>query len=292
MLQIRNLIIILLFSAFNFIACEDNLIELKSAAHLTELAGHKKPMLIDVATSWCGPCKMMAPIIHELAQEHKNVLFVKLDGDNRSLTNHVAQTYGTQITGFPSFLLISADNKLVEKFSGSNSKSFMERKIACISIERAPHTMPRPMYKDEEYTMPIGRTMPERRPTNGMPIEVKKKAVPLAKIETLDQYCKQVAGVDKPVLIQFTTPGCVMCRHLSGLLEELQAEFPSIKFVSIDITNRSLKNVVSHEGVLAIPQYKWLYDREDMTKDPKKIDIHELRKKINKSFKLNKFDLD
>ena len=41
----------------------------------------EKPVIVDFFATWCGPCKMLAPVISELAEEHPEILFVKVDVD-------------------------------------------------------------------------------------------------------------------------------------------------------------------------------------------------------------------
>ena len=48
---------------------------------LAEVEEHKGLILIDLYADWCGPCKMLAPIIAELEGEYENVKFCKVNVD-------------------------------------------------------------------------------------------------------------------------------------------------------------------------------------------------------------------
>ena len=66
----------------------------------------KGKVLVDCYASWCGPCKMLSPIIDEVASEINDVRFYKLDVD---LAEDVASKY--QIMSIPTLLLFE-DGKL------------------------------------------------------------------------------------------------------------------------------------------------------------------------------------
>ncbi len=48
----------------------------------TEVANSKQPVLIDFYADWCGPCKMLAPIIEEIANEREDIKVCKVNVDN------------------------------------------------------------------------------------------------------------------------------------------------------------------------------------------------------------------
>ncbi len=80
-------------------------------------------VLVDFYATWCGPCKMLSPIIDEVSNEISDVKFVKVDVDN---SNDLANKYG--ITSIPTLLLFK-DKKLKGKTVGFLTKDDLIRFI-------------------------------------------------------------------------------------------------------------------------------------------------------------------
>lgn len=52
------------------------------------ILGSDKPVLLDFYADWCGPCRMLAPILDEIAQEHPEYVIAKVNvDDNPALAN-------------------------------------------------------------------------------------------------------------------------------------------------------------------------------------------------------------
>jgi len=73
-------------------------------------------VLVDCFATWCGPCKMLSPVLDEISNEVDTYKFYKLDIDD---SEEVAEEYG--IMSIPT-LLIFIDGKLTEKIVGLKSK--------------------------------------------------------------------------------------------------------------------------------------------------------------------------
>ncbi len=61
----------------------------------------EKPVIIDFFADWCGPCQMLAPILHELADEHPEILVVKINVDDDPA---LARTFG--IVSIPTLVAV------------------------------------------------------------------------------------------------------------------------------------------------------------------------------------------
>jgi len=81
-------------------------------------------VLVDFWANWCGPCKLIAPIIEELAKEYDSKIKIgKLDVDENS---RVATQYG--VMSIPT-LIFFKNGKVMEQVIGACSKSDLRKKI-------------------------------------------------------------------------------------------------------------------------------------------------------------------
>lgn len=72
-------------------------------------------VVVDFFAQWCGPCKVIAPKIEELAAEYPDVVFLKVDVDE---CEDIASDY--EITAMPTFVFIKHKQK-IDAFSGANA---------------------------------------------------------------------------------------------------------------------------------------------------------------------------
>ncbi|AVH21503.1 thioredoxin [Nocardia cyriacigeorgica] len=84
----------------------------------------EKPVLVDFWADWCGPCKMVAPVLEEIAGTHADKLTVaKLDVDANPVT---AKDY--QILSLPTMMLF-AGGKPVKQIVGAKGKAALLREL-------------------------------------------------------------------------------------------------------------------------------------------------------------------
>lgn len=81
---------------------------------LSGAARRNQLVLVDFSASWCGPCRMMLPVLHQLAGEHRGRLAViKVDCEQTDANKALAASSG--IRGFPTFHLYRSQRKVAEK---------------------------------------------------------------------------------------------------------------------------------------------------------------------------------
>ena len=97
-------------------------VEITDSNFQNEVLQSDKPVLLDFWAEWCGPCKMVAPVVEELAKEYDGKLKVgKVDVDSNQQTS---MQYG--IRSIPT-LLIFKGGKVVDQLIGASGKRLLKK---------------------------------------------------------------------------------------------------------------------------------------------------------------------
>ena len=94
-----------------------SVININQANFQQEVINSDRPVLVDFWASWCGPCKMLSPIIDEIAEERSDIKVCKINVDEQpELANQF------QIMSIPT-LIVFKDGKVVNQTSGARPKN-------------------------------------------------------------------------------------------------------------------------------------------------------------------------
>lgn len=100
-----------------------SVISMDSKNFAQEVLVSEKPVLVDFYASWCTPCKLFAPILEQVAEEHPEVKVIKVNiNDNQEL----AEQY--QITNIPALLLFK-DGQPVKASFGLQPKNAVKEML-------------------------------------------------------------------------------------------------------------------------------------------------------------------
>ena len=98
-----------------------------NAKEYAALQNSENPVVIDFHATWCGPCKVLSPILEELESEVENVDFVKLDVDQ-----YPEIAGANQVMGVPTVVILK-DGEVKERFVGVQPKETIKEKITALS---------------------------------------------------------------------------------------------------------------------------------------------------------------
>ena len=82
-----------------------------------EVINSDKPVLLDFWASWCGPCRMVSPIVDEIAAERPDIKVGKVNVDEQP---ELASQFG--VMSIPT-LVVMKDGKIVEQATGARPKA-------------------------------------------------------------------------------------------------------------------------------------------------------------------------
>ena len=91
-----------------------------------QIINSSSPVVIDFHATWCGPCKVLSPILEELNDEIEGVEFVKLDVDQ-----HPQIAGQNQVMGVPTVVILK-DGEVKDRFVGVQPKEVIKEKITSL----------------------------------------------------------------------------------------------------------------------------------------------------------------
>jgi thioredoxin 1 len=93
-------------------------------AFAAEVLESERPVLVDFTAAWCPPCRVMKPVLAELAAERDDLRIVQLDVD---VDQRTAAEYG--VLSMPTFILFR-DGREVQRLVGARPRRRLEAELA------------------------------------------------------------------------------------------------------------------------------------------------------------------
>jgi thioredoxin len=185
----------------------------------------KRPCIIDFYTTWCGPCKRIAPIMEQLSEEYAGkVDFYKIDAEKE---RDLARIF--RVGSYPTIVFCGTDGQ-PQPIPGARSKEEFKLLIDAILLKE-PKALATLQKQNEAQQAEVNKQLEQQRKENAKFFEDERiklltKADFLTKVFNYEKNPNEWKYLGKkPCIIDFYATWCGPCKILSPTLKEIAQEY-------------------------------------------------------------------
>ncbi|CAH0515902.1 unnamed protein product [Peronospora belbahrii] len=203
----------------------------------------KRSVVVDFSATWCGPCRYIGPIFHELSVKYPCTIFLKVDVDELKV---VAER--CNVSAMPTFQFYRNGMKC-DEMRGADKKGLETR------IQK--HYVEVELAEDEKLLVEETDAIGKKLAADG--IRQRKSQVVTVTSETQwEHLIQQNKESNKPLVVDFWATWCKPCIEIAPFFEELSGQFPAAVFARVDVDE--LESVTDEFDVSSLPSFKLFID--------------------------------
>ncbi|TMW69850.1 hypothetical protein Poli38472_002006 [Pythium oligandrum] len=194
----------------------------------------KRSIVVDFTASWCGPCRYIAPIFHELSNKYPCTLFLKVDVDEMK---DIARSSG--VNAMPTFHFYKNGNR-VNELRGADKNGLEEGvKKYYVEVELPEEEKP-------------------KLPDDSAPgSELRQRKANIVKVKSEEEWKALKAKAEESgqaLVVDFWATWCGPCVKIAPFYESLSAKYPAAIFAKVDVDE--VEEVAAEENVNSMPTFK------------------------------------